>query len=334
MITVSISLFSFGFLLNINKPMMSNCGKSCSNQIDFNISYLAKLVKFLVFIDILRLVYLTYIIFIQMSDGSVSNFMLNSTKIRRLYMDYDPGFIGNAFVFLCNTTAYIGFVVLGIYMARKGLKSNLALLIVFILELLISILTMSKLSFVIFLITISISFLNNVGSIYYQKKIIRKIIPIAFIILVLFFFFIGYQRNYMARGNFVEAVSNGVIDYFTGPTEALGIILSGQRVYVGDHGMISIGRTETNVFTWLRPFYLNLSYWGIIVWPLILGIISGRLYNHKKHSLFIDVSNAWICTILAMSFFDFLLMQTAYVFLFFYSYFIHKYFRRKLYIQV
>ena len=166
-----------------------------------------------------------------------------------------------------------------------------------------------------------------------KKKMLKQSIPLGIFLLLGLFFLIGFQRNYMeTKGGLQSGVIDGIIDYFGGPLEALNLVLEyGVDITKVEHGMVNIGRTETNVYTFFFYFHRSIPYLGFILYPFLLGCLSGRIYRPWKNSFFADVSNAWISVILTFSFFDFLLKFTVFQVLFIVVWWINKKYSSKLY---
>lgn len=358
-IAVSILAFSITFWLMSNKTIVIKKHKKIDNNvtISYNPVYLKKMLYTFSFIEFIRVVY--YCIYIiGIISGSFSFFWNNSTQVRIWYMHANPSFVQNVFEFSMNSLSMIGQVILGVYIAKGNKRKKTYLLFWGVLELICAIVTMSKMSFIIFIMVVAITYLNNLNDLKRQRRSIQRIIPFISVVIVAFLIFIGYQRDYMVQGNLNDMVFNKTIDYFAGPTEALGIWISRNSspltmgastfsfiggifqtlgittvdISIYSSGFIDIGRTSTNVFTWLLPFYKDFSYLGFVIMPSVIGVIAGGLYNQAKHTLFIDTCNAWISALLAMSFFDFMWSQTIYVFVLFLALFIHKRYSRVMYL--
>jgi oligosaccharide repeat unit polymerase len=359
-IALGVLFFAFGFWLftklYINYTLPNYHPKTQRLIIQgYNHRILIKVMRIFTRIEIIKVLY-HVILIIYVIAGSWSNFFGNNTHIRFLYLSHNPGLVQNIFIFMCNATTMIGFVFLGICLAKKTVNARTTMVLWTILEVIFALVTMSKLSYIMYIIVVGISYLNNLGSVRKQKKMFIKLLPYIIMIVISFLFFIGIQRNYGEQGLLSTVIKERVIDYLVGPTEALGHLLvdKEQRLgwgantfsfisgilqnlgFVNYHvttphtGYVDIGRTTTNVFTWFRPFYLDFSYIGFIIGPFFIGSITGILYNQENHNIFIDVCNAWISAILAMSFFDYLWSQSIYIFIIIYAYIIHRLLTRRL----
>lgn len=300
----------------------------------YNMFFLKKLLYAFVIVDVIRLAYDTNLIVFNLAGGSWYMLLEEGTVLRNLYLDYKPALYEDLFTFLSNLLCYIGYVILGVYVASSQKDRWKYFLIISIIELAISIITMSKLSFTLYLVAFSVAYLNNQSSVAEQKKKIKAIVPFVLTIIIVFFFFIGFQRNYAeTKGGLSTGVINGLVNYFAGPLEAFSIYLEkGPSILDVNRGYIDIGNTQTNVYTWYFYFINGISYAGIAVYSFLLGLLSGKIYKPMRHNLFYDVCNSWICVFFAFSFFDFLLKFTVYQVLFIAVWVIDKKYKKKLYI--
>lgn len=330
MCTIGVLSLTFGFWMNYR----STINVKTSSRVFYNPKFLNKFVRFLVVTELLRFVYYSYVVVYKLAGGMWIALVDDGTALRNLYLSYDANLVEKIFSFSTNLIAYIGYVVIGIYFANKFPKRFVYLGIIILFEIALSVVTMSKLSFSLWVLSFFVSYLNNLDSLYKQKKMLKRFIPAGILLLVSFFLFIGFQRNYMeTKGSLEEGVFDGIINYFGGPLQAFDLILDkGLDISSFEHGMIYIGRTYTNVYTWFYYFHLLFPFWGIILFPFILGCLAGRIYKPWKHSFFNDVANSWVCVIIAFSFFDFLLKFTVFSILFVVVWWINKKYSHKLYL--
>lgn len=143
---------------------------------------------------------------------------------------------------------------------------------------------------------------------------------------------IGLQRNYAeTKGGLEEGVINGIISYFGGPFEAFAQIIN-RKIDISkyEYGMIDIGLSYVNVYTWFY-YFSSITYLGIFILPFIIGFISGWVYRPWKRNIFFDVVNTYISVIFAMSFFDLLLKFTVFPVLFIFTAFINTYCKKIFY---
>lgn len=328
--TTGICFLAIGFWSSL--PAISQA-KDSHISTQYSYKFLKKCVQFLIFVEIFRMVHFVHIIVYKLAGGAWA-MVLDSNALRNAYLHYDASIIEKIWGFSGNLMAYIGYVVLSIYLTSKYPKRWLYFTIVCLFELSIAIITMSKLSFSLFVAAILITYMNKLKNLKIQKQKFRKIAPFGVLVLISYFFFIGYQRNYMmTRDSLQDGVLDGIVNYFGGPLEALGIIIERTKSQYMFHGFesIDIGRTETNVYTWFYNFYYVGSYAGFIIIPYIIGWIAGKIYKPWKENFMYDVSNTWICLIFLFSFFDFLLRMTIFQILFIFAWFINKKWNRYIY---
>lgn len=326
--TIGIISLSAGFwLTNSNR-------KKLKTTCRYNPTFLRKAMTCLLTFEILRLLYYSYVVVFLIAGGTIGMLLSDGTLLRNSYLNYDASFVEKLFSFSTNLVAYIGHVLLAVFMFEKERNRWLFFIVITILELAISIVTMSKLSFSLYLVTICIAYINKANSIREQRIIIKRIVPSILITLFGFFLFIGFQRNYMeTKDGLSNGVIDGIINYFGGPLQALNILLGKGFAYINrfEHGMVNIGRTETNVYTWYSYYYQVASYIGFLVFPFLFGVLAKKMYKPWKQNLFYDVTITWICVIFAFSFFDLLLKFTVFQFLFVVVWIIDRKFYKRIY---
>ena len=329
LIVSGIFTLSCGFWLSYSVPIEVD-----STFYEYNPFFLEKYIQLFIFSSSCLLIYYIDVIVIGLAHGNWVCFFDNtSTSIRYAYLSYQASVTEKVFTFLLGLISYLGYVILAIYVSKKLPKRGLYFFIVLLIELLISIVTMSKLSFSMFLLSFFLTYINNLPTLYFQKKALKRLFPVLLLFLIGFFVFIGFQRNYMeTKGGLEEGVLNGIVNYFAGSLEAFRIVVdNGVDISKLKNGMLDIGRAKTNVYTWFFYFYKAFSYVGILVFPFLIGVVSGRLYKPWKRSFFFDVSNTWIIVIFAFSFFDFLLKFTIFQTLFLMAWWIDKRFNKYIY---
>lgn len=310
----------------------------------YNMVFFKKLVIILTVLELLRVFYV--LILVLELAGSLDVFIYNSTYVRRLYLSRSDSLLSNIFEFFLNANAMIGYVIIPIYAINKSKKKWGIVVFWVMLELLFALITMSKMSFILFLIILISSYLGNLGDIRTQKKKIKKIIPILVLGVALFLILIGLQRNYGQFGDsIVMVVLKKAVFYLTSSVEALGKYMSlyesdvegGRNIFIiisrilerlhiiSSSGVLShaefidIKYESTNVYSWFRTFYLDFSYAGYIIGPIIIGTIMGCIYNPNRNRISNQICNAWIIGTVAMSFYTYLWGQTIYVFVLVYA---------------
>lgn len=345
LILVGIYSFAVGFWtmkhVNIN---------SLAYNETYNLVRLRKMLNFFTVIEIFRLLYMVFIIL--KIAGSFSVFIHSNTYVRYLYLDRQTRIYESIFEFIIGATCMIGVSIVGIYWVKHGKNRNLYLFFWITIELLSALITMSKMSFILSVIVLLISILNNIGNMTAQKKFIVKYLPLIGACMFGFLMIIGLQRNYTAilDGSLFEIVIRKAGLYLTGGTEALSIYIKEHessldlgknsfrfiyRVFarleiLENSGVLQHAETieiesgVTNVYTWFIDFYKDFSYIGFYVISMFLGNIVGIFYIPDKHNLFLDISIPWISVIVIMSFYAFLWKQTIYIFVIIYAYIIHR----------
>lgn len=355
-ITVGLTTLAIGFWFTANARIVIGKKNDKSNR-EYNIEGISKIVRKISFLEILRLIYYIYHILIVISERSLQTFVINNTYVRYKYLSYNPGIMWNLFEFFANSICMVSYVFLGILFAKKTKHSKLFVILWTAIEVLIAVITMSRLCLIMYIVSFGISYLYNTNSVKEERRTFFKFLPLVVIGVFVFFMFIGMQRNYMASGKLRNIVIDKIFIYFAGPTEAFGKYLSlyksdvemGQRTFaifarildqlgiksneiVTARGtFIDIGDSTTNVYTWFRTFYLDYSYMGIIIVPLFFGIISGALYNKRNSNFFTCAANSWICVTFFFSFFSYMWGKTVYVFVIILAYIFHRLFKNKIY---
>lgn len=313
--------------------------------------------RFLLCIETVRVIYSIYIIVYRLA-GSWDVFFSSNTYVRNLYLSYNGGTLANIFEFFCNTNAFTGYVLVGIFFAKRYKHARGIFFAWSVLEMIYALITMSKMCFIVYIIVVSVTYLNNLGSLQKQRKIIKKYFPVVAVGILFFLMAIGIQRNYMANGELLlSTVLRKAAIYLAGPTEALGRYISQYKseytmgsgtlkiffrilsrlgishdLSVLAHGKnIDIGYESINVYTWFQVFYQDFSYMGIVVIPMILGCVAGIFYSQSDESLIANVWNSWITAVFAMSFYTFMWGQTIYLFTLFYAYIFHIALHKTLY---
>lgn len=307
-------------------------GTNYYDHIKYNNENLMKLAKLLIFFEVLRLLYFGYIIIYILSEGNWIRFIFDNTEIRTLYLNRPMSLIETLWSFIGSLFGYLGYIILALYCSLHLKNRWRYFTIITILELLLSIITMSKFSFVVYLLTFIVAYSNQLVSLKAQKEIIKKILPILFFVFFLFFLVIGLQRNYAeTKGGLEKGVINGIITYFGGPFEAYSLVFKQElNISKFDHGMIDIGNSSVNVYTWFY-YFTSATSLGIIFIPFMIGVVSGWCYRPRKNNFFYNVVDTYICIIFAMSFFDFLLKFTVFPILFLFTAFLNKYCKKIFY---
>ncbi|OON85001.1 hypothetical protein BXO88_14535 [Oribacterium sp. C9] len=357
-IVIGICTLSVGFWITANVNFV--IGKQRNEVIhqEYNLGGITRILKAVTVLEIMRLAFYIYHILFIIS-GSLQTFISNNTYVRYRYLTYNPGLHWSLFEFFANSICMVSYVFLGILFAKRAENSRKFVLIWTLIEILIAMITMSRLCLMMYIIAFGISYLYNTGSIKEERKEFFKFLPLVAIGVFSFLMFIGMQRNYMASGNLRSIVIDKIFIYFAGPTEAFGKYIElyksdwelGQRTFaifariLDQFGIvqndvvtargtfIDIGDSTTNVYTWFRTFYLDYSYIGIIIIPFLFGILSGAIYNKRDSNFFTCAANSWICVTFFFSFFSYMWGKTIYVFVIVLAYFIHRFYYNEIYLM-
>lgn len=347
-LAIGFWLFAKTNIVNVNR---------CSYV--YNEDIMKKILFILTIIEILRLIYMSYVVYSL--AGSFSMFLSNNTYVRNLYLVRESGLIENFTEFFLNINAMLGYVTVGIY---STINKKIKIRYIFVwslLELLYAIVTMSKMCFIVFLSVLFITCMNNLINIKIQKRIFLRYIPILALVIFGFLLVIGKQRNYSQFGeSIVQVVINKAFFYFSGSVEALAKyislytsevalgknsftifyrvlsrlnIVSNNSILSSHSEFIDIAHESTNVYTFFRTFYMDYSFAGFIIGPFLMGTVAGLFYNPKRTSFFCDVCTSWVSSVLALSFYSYMWGQSIYIIILLYAYFIDKVFGEKLYLK-
>lgn len=141
---LGVCSLSVGFWLTTPSSM-----KSVSNnqKIEYNPIFVKRSLNLFLLLDILRLLFCTYLIVYKIAGGNWFMLLNESSALRGDYLAYEDSLIEKLFGFLGNLLAYIGFIILGIYIAQKREKRWYYLFFISVIELGLAVVTMSKLSF-------------------------------------------------------------------------------------------------------------------------------------------------------------------------------------------
>lgn len=352
-IFIGILWFVLGFWY-----MKDVCIQRISYNKLYNLEYMEKVVAIFTFLEIIRLIYL--FCSIMKIAGSFSTFINSNTYVRYMYLQRVSNIYKSIFEFFIGATCMLGVPIVGTYWAKKGKRRNRYLILWIAIELFSALITMSKMSFILSIIVLLISIMNNIGDINVQRRFIIKRLPGVGICMLGFLIIIGIQRNYtqVLGGSLLQIVIKKAGVYFTGGIEALSEYITryGSRLDMGKNSFMSIhriiarlgivgndsvlqhasaielqGGISTNIYTWFIDFYKDYSYAGFIIMSLLLGGLVGCIYTPQKHNLFLDIAIPWISAVIVMSFYALLWKQTIYIFIIFYAYIIHFILSKKIY---
>ena len=314
-------------------------------------------IKILTVLEIVRAIFSSIVMY--RLAGSISTFIHFGSYVRNLYLARNSSLFESLFTMILALNCMIGLVLVGVYSAKKYYRYKRYLVFWLLLEFYMTVITMSKMSFILSLSVFMVAYINNVGSISTQRKIVRRILPISFVAIIGLLFIIGIQRNYTQfGGSLSDNVINSALFYVTSPVEALskyihtntshmglGLnmfkfitriftrigILSSNLDILEHEDMIATSMGQTNAYTWYKTFFSDFSYAGFFIGPFIMGLIAGFVYKVKTNGLMTDTANAWMCGIVIMSFYAYMFGQSTYVLVFLYAFIFEKIVGRKLY---
>lgn len=316
------------------------------------------------------LLYFTLILFFNLllslytirtiTQGNISLILTNSTYVRNLYLERNTGIVMSIIGIILSIHSMIGYVVLGIYCAKRLRKYKFFLLLWTIIAFAIAIITMSKMTFFIYILIVSTTFVNSSGTIKLQKKTMKRIVPIAGGVLVVLLVVMGIQRNYQTNGeSMLEFTLKRAGFYFSSPIEALTIALQNSKseyglfkntffifekifvrfglinnVTITNHmDAVMTSRGYTNVYTWFYTYYQDLSLFGFVFYPAFFGLIAGLLYKSSEGSFSSIAANSFVCALFGMSFYSYLWGQGAYFYALIFAFIIDRVLFKNIYVE-
>ena len=216
-ITVGLTTLAIGFWLTANARIIVGKKNYDINR-EYNIAGVGRIVRKTSALEILRLIYYIYHILFVLSGRSIHTFLTNNTYVRYRYLSYNPGMVWNLFEFFANSICMVSYVFLGVLFAKKAKHSKMLVILWTVTEVLIAIITMSRLCLIMYIIAFGISYLYNTDSVREERKTFLKFMPLVVVGVFAFLMLIGMQRNYMASGDLRKIVIDKIFIYFVGPT--------------------------------------------------------------------------------------------------------------------
>lgn len=305
-------------------------------------------------------VFMSLLTMYRLTGGRLMLLVSNATYIRNMYLARNEGLAVNIVNVIISIHCLLGYVALGIYCAKKFNKWKLYLFVWTSLVLGGALITMSKMTFFIYIIIVVTAFVNASGSIKVQSKVIKKVLPPVVGILLLLLVLIGMQRNYQTGGEtMLKFTLDRAVFYFTSPIEALSLAIKQypsewgivkntftlvykffarvgvlQNVSITNHLFtIETSYGSTNVYSWLWEFYQDLSYIGMIIYPMIFSLFAGLVYSKGETRFGRASANAFVAALFAMSFYGLLWTQGTYFYALIYAYIYDSLFLKRLYIN-
>ena len=321
----------------------------------YNLRVVNKLINFIIITSLISIALSLYEI-LNIS-GSIKNIIFNSTWVRIQYLNRPNkvliGIIGN----FSNMTTLVLTPLFSIAYINNLKNIKLKLGLVITLRLILSIITMSKDSFLIFFFLLLIAFIENIRKINLEIKfLIKKGIYFVGVIIFLLLI-IALQRSYIGTRyeSYLEAVFGTVERYLYLPLEAFSKLISSSNdiiitkgrysfrpifnmfSYFGFGERISIIQDAVvtksgNVYTMFGTMYRDFKEMGIIFVSIIYGIFCGSMYSRNNQRKLSKIYiNSLVGMVLFFSYYDFKFIQTVYVLTIFYAIILEKILFSKLY---
>ena len=295
---------------------------------EYNNKNLIVLLKIFTTINILRVIYMFGVVY--RLAGNLTVFFSMNTYVRQLYLNRATNIATYLIELPLSVLSMLGYSILGIVVGRKLKGYRSKVIIWCVLEFAMSVITMSKLNLIIFIVVLGISIINNVGKVYIQKKVIKKYMPAIILLIFALLLVISIQRNYSYYGNSADIVKSKLLYYIASPLEAFGVSIETNSICnVVD--VVDVGDGATNVFTWFRYFYNRLGILGIVVYPFFIGILAGMVYDTKRNNLLLETANDWIGCLVFMSYYSYLWSHRSYMLVIFAAIVLHLFYKKKLY---
>ena len=348
MIGTLIFIGSFLFILFFKK------------RIKIRYVYNLKTVNLLINLTIFLSIFLLFLSLYEVLNfsGNIKNILFNSSSIRNQYLSREGNFLISFFGSISNMTILILSCLFPIGYSNKLKNINIKFVLVILLRLFLSIVTMSKESFLIFLIIILVSFTENISK---RSLEIRFLIKkgIYFIgVVVILLLVIALQRSYIGirYSSYTEAVLKTIGKYLYLPLEAFSRLIEITNnleetkgiysfrpifnilSYLGIAERVSIiqnavALNSANVYTMFGTMYRDFKEVGIILISILYGIFCGSLYSkYNQRKLSKVYINSLVGMVLFFSYYDFKFIQTVYIISIFYAIILEKVLFSKLYV--
>lgn len=342
-IGVSLS-FLFGQTVKIKKK----------RKAIYNLEMVDKMSKWCVVFAIMDFLLALYVVL--NIAGSVSQLFYNGTYVRFQYLQRKTSLLINVlgWFFAINYYTLLPTLVLSLKYKRKN--SKIELFIVILLRLLLSIVTMSKESFIVFIVIFVAIMIDTMETkrqeINFYKKYSIWFVGLVFILL----FIISIQRSYLdyRYSSYFNAIWGTVEYYFAVPIISFAALLKTNSNFL--HGRITfrafynilsylgvgtkssiiqdlIDGAAGNVYSIFGCMYRDYGLVGIVLLSIIVGGILGLLYNNNNGVLSALVINSIIIVTMFYGFYDFKLSQTVYLLVIIYAILFDKWNNKKLYVR-
>ena len=302
---------------------------------------------------------IAYHVVMKAAGGEFLRIFMDSTAVRHEYLSRESSSTLVVILqMLISFNFYCTFCLLPLALKEGCPNMKKKIGIVIFLRLFLSLITMSKESFIL---TMAIFISANATWTSGIKDEIRFLKKYSIYFVVLFIGLLlatAFQRNYTAERyeNYTDAVVGTLGGYIADPIKGYFIkishpspMLMGEQCFrpivsiLSRFGLSSTDASDSkqsaiseidnlNVFSMYGNMYNDFGYWGIVLVSLFWGAIFGLLYcNLKTNRLSLIVTNAIILSVFILSFYDFLLMQTVYVLTIVYAMIFEHIFKNYLY---
>lgn len=290
-------------------------------------------------------------------SGNFINIFIHSTYVRYQYLNSQTPVWMSILGWLLSMNIFLFTCLFPMAIKTKQKHIYLKLVFAVLMELAVSIVTMSKEAFIIYLIILLSAFLDSSSSLEKEVRFVLKNGKWVIFLIVGLLVVISYQRNYLSGryGSYGEAVVGTISKYISISVACFSVLISQQShplqygrqcfrpiynilSYLGIGTRISIIQeqipgAEGNVYTIFGNMFHDFGFMGIIILSILIGGFMGIIYQ-KDHNNRLDIItvNALINATMIFGFYDFKLNQTIYLFSIIYAVLFCKFFSRRLYV--
>lgn len=345
-------LFSLSFII-------AQIGLLKSNTINLDYEYNERAVSNLTTLSLIlglaSALISTYIV-LQIS-GDINRVFLESTAVRNAYLKRSTsGLITYSLLFI-NINHLCLFCIYPMALKLKCPFIKVKLAIEFLASLWLSIVTMSKESFIFFCLIYISAYVVQLAGKEDEIKFVRKYGIYFIIMIIALLVVVSFQRNYTEGryDSYADAVIGTIsiyigvpIDGFCKITNLPSQMLMGSQCFrpminilsqLGIFDKVSaiqgaLRDNSTNVFTMFGNMYNDYGNNGVYLLSIFFGFFLGALYHtNATNRLSSSVSNSIILATMFLAFYDFVLMQTVYPLTIFYSFILEYILKNKIYLH-
>lgn len=281
---------------------------------------------------------------------SITEIFGGGTALRHRYLNRSSPRWLTLSTIICsiNVFAFTSLFPLGIEYKAKHIYTKL--IAIFAIRLLHSILTMSKEAFILYLIFFLSSYIQIVGSISLEKRLIKKYWKWALVLVVILLVVIINQRDYLRvrYESYNDAIFGSFRTYIGGPIRNFALLIDSNiehtngrlsfRAIFNILARFGIGSGVSkfqnfvdgggNVYTIFGNMYSDYGIAGIIFLSLVFGYLLGMLYRRKVGRISHIITNSIINVTMFFGYYDLKLIQTIYLVTIFYGVFFDYVLRR------